>query len=96
MDTGEFAPNDPGSTFLSEVFPIIDAEPEYVSADFYVKQQRFGETPFLANSSAMDESGGCPADIEGRFLKARINIAAGARWTEASALNWNGKAAGGR
>jgi hypothetical protein len=96
LDTGEFAPNDPGQTYLSEVYPIIDAEPSNVSAEFYVKQNRFGEKPFLANSTDMDETGCCAADIEGRFLKARISVRAGSPWTEASALNWTGKVAGGR
>lgn len=96
LDTGEFAPNDPGQTFIGEVFPVIDAEPENVTAEFYVKQNRLGETPFLANQSMMDETGCCPADVEGRFIKARISVSAGARWTEASHLTWSGKAAGGR
>lgn len=96
LESGEFSPNDPGQTFLNEVFPIIDAEPENVAAEFYVKQHRLGERPYLANSSTMDETGCCPADIEGRYLKARITVAANARWSEATALNWTGKAAGGR
>lgn len=96
LDTGEVSPVPGGQTYVSEILPLTDAEPGDVSAEVYAKQYRLGETAQLVDASDMNEAGICDVRAEGRFLKARVKIRAGATWTEAVGISWNGAPAGER
>lgn len=89
IETGEVMPTVGGQTYVAEIIPVVDAEPGAVSAEIYVKQYRLGETAQLADVADMTEVGSCPVRAEGRFLNARVKIAAGAPWTEATAVAWS-------
>jgi hypothetical protein len=92
METGEVAPVPSGQTYVSEIYPITDAEPGNVSLEVYTKQYRLGETAALADTADMNEVGCCDVRAEGRYIKGRVNIRAGAPWTEATGITWNGAA----
>lgn len=94
IETGEFEPNPARQTFMSELWPICDAPPGYLTASLYAKPYRLDEQATLADTGPMNELGCCEVQGEARFLKARFDIAAGAPWTEAVGTHYDGEASG--
>ena len=94
IETGEFMPVSGGQTHVSEIRPIIDAEPGYVSCEVHGKPYRLGEDAQLLDTADMSEMGCCDVRAESRYINARIKDAAGAPWTEALGVNWHRAAAG--
>lgn len=96
IETGQFEPNPGGQTYVSEVKPLIDAAPGSVTAELYVRENRMDEAEILLDEAAMNEYGTCDIRGEARFLRARVNVAAGAEWTEATGILSDARASGGR
>jgi hypothetical protein len=94
IETGEFEPNPAQQTFMSELWPICDAPPGYLTASLYTKPLRLDEDPTLIDTGIMNEMGCCEVMGEGRFLKARFDIASGAPWTEAVGMHYDGTPSG--
>lgn len=95
VETGEFEPNPAQQTYLSEIWPVTDAEPGDVEITVYARQ-RLGEQPCFADSNGVNEYGCCELRAEGRFLRAEMAIRAGARWSEAHGIHWDGEPSGER
>lgn len=83
-------------SFVTEIMPICDATPAAVSVELLSKQHRFDQVHAVSIRSDMNAFGICPVRVQGRYLRTRVNIAAGATWTEAAGLHTNARAAGGR
>lgn len=96
IDTGEFEPNPGAQSYVSELFPLIDAAPGQVTASVYGKPYRLEETPVLMDASQLNEYGLCDVRAEARFIRARFEIAEGATWSEASGTHWDAEPSGGR
>lgn len=96
IDTGEFEPNPGGQTFVSELWPLIDAPPLQVVGSVYGKPHRLDEEARLLDQAAMSDIGCCDVRAEARFLRARFEIAQGATWSEASGTHTDAEPSGGR
>lgn len=83
-------------TFVSELFPIVDAAPEYVTGQVGTRLKRLDEAETLSASSQMNEEGFCPVYVEGRYQRGIVNVAAGATWTEATGIHTDAGEAGER
>ncbi len=96
IETGQFEPNPGGQTYVSEIKPLIDATPGMVTAELLVREQRMDEAEILMDEAAMNEYGTCDLRGEARFMRARLKVAAGADWTEATGILSDARASGGR
>lgn len=96
VETGEFEPSPTMQTYLSEIWPITDAEPDAVEVSVHTKQNRLGETACLADTACMNDVGFCEVRAEGRFMRGEMTIRAGAKWSEAHGIHWDGEPSGER
>lgn len=74
-------------TFVSELWPIVDAEPEHVTGQVATRLQRLSEPETVSAPSQMNSEGFCPVLAEGRYQRGIVTIAAGAAWTEATGIH---------
>lgn len=74
-------------TFVSELHPIIDAAPEFVTGQIVTRLRRLDETETVSPESPMNSEGFCPVYAEGRYMRGMVNVAAGATWTEATGVH---------
>lgn len=86
IETGQIEPNPPGQTYVSELWPVTDAEPGTSQVSVYAKQ-RMGEVATLSDSSGVNDYGCADVRAEGRFLRFGLEIAAGTAWTEAVGMH---------
>jgi hypothetical protein len=92
IETGlaEVLPGQKG--YVSEVWPLVDAVQCTASID--TRHARLSDATNSTTLSAMNRHGFCPLRREARWIRARVQIPAGATWTEASGLDWDAEAAG--
>lgn len=95
LETATFEPTVGGKSFVNEVWPITDAQPEDVTGTIIARLHTQGETEVEDGSTMMDE-GFCPVMADGRYLRARVSIASGADWTEVQGVHVNGRPSGAR
>lgn len=95
LETATFEPAPAQKTFVNEVWPVTDAAPEDVTGTIYSRLHTQSESE-VTDSSTMQDEGHCPVRAEGRYMRAKIDIASGADWTEAQGVHVNGRVSGGR
>lgn len=83
-------------TFATELYPIVDAAPEFVTGQIGTRLKRLDETETISTASQMNSEGFCPVYAEGRYMRGIVNIAAGASWTEATGIHSDGGESGER
>jgi hypothetical protein len=83
-------------TFATELWPVVDAAPEYVTGQVATRLRRLDETETVSAASQMNSEGFCPVYAEGRYMRGIVNVAAGATWTEATGLHTDGSESGER
>ena len=86
LETGVFEPNPGRKVYISSFSPVIDAEPATMTGTVNVRLQRLDETPIESDSAVVNGEGMAELRAEGRYLSARVEIAAGATWTEATGI----------
>lgn len=74
-------------TFVSELWPIVDAAPEHVTGQVATRLHRLDEAETVSPEAQMNSEGFCPMYAEGRYQRGIVNVAAGATWTEATGLH---------
>lgn len=74
-------------TFVSELWPIVDAAPEHVTGQVATRLKRLDEAETVSPASQMNDEGFCPVYAEGCYQRGIVNIAAGATWTEATGIH---------
>lgn len=74
-------------TFVTELWPIVDAAPEHVTGQVATRLKRLDEVETVSPESQMNSEGFCPVYAEGRYQRGIVNIAAGANWTEATGIH---------
>lgn len=94
LSTGTFQPIPGMTSHVTEIWPIVDADPDDVSAAVGYRLRRLGETETVSAFADMNDDGFCPVDAEGRYMRGVVNIAAGATWTEANGIYTDAKVAG--
>lgn len=95
LETATFEPVPGRQTFVSELWPVTDAAPEDVTGTVLSRQSNQSQAE-AEDSGGMIEEGFCPVRAEGRYVRARIDIASGAEWTEANGVHTDGRVSGGR
>jgi len=95
LETATFEPKIGGKSFVSEVWPITDAQPDDVTGTIITRLDTQNEAETEDGATMIDE-GFAPVRAEGRYLRARVEIASGADWTEAQGVHVNGRPSGGR
>lgn len=86
LGTSTFEPAPGSKSYISEFAPMIDAEPATMTGTIQTRLRRLDETPLIADTAVVNEEGCCEVRAEARYLSAHIDIAAGARWTEATGI----------
>ena len=95
LETSTFEPVPGRKTFVNELWPVTDAAPEDVTGTVLSRLHTQSDAEDTAAATCIDE-GVCPVIAEGRYLRARTEIASGADWTEAAGIHVNGRQSGGR
>lgn len=96
IDTREFEPAPGKRALITEVWPIVDAQPEAMSAAIGYRRALPGATIAFTNATAVNRVGFCPQRIDARFARARLQIAPGAVWSRAEGVHYTGVLTGGR
>ena len=80
VETGEFEIEPGRRALVTEVWPIGDMATSAVSAAIGRRPALPGDPVTYANASGMNRAGYCPARTDARFIRARLQVAAGASW----------------
>lgn len=88
IETGEFEP-DPGRRgIVTEVWPVLDATTaSHVAMAIGYRRALPGAAVAYSQASTMNRIGFCPQRIDARFLRGRLQVAAGATWTTAEGIH---------
>jgi hypothetical protein len=95
VETATFEPVPGRKMFATELWPITDAAPVDVTGTLITRIKNQSE-PETETAAPMIEEGFCPVITEGRYMRARVSIASGAEWTEASGVHVDGSVSGAR
>jgi hypothetical protein len=95
VQTSTFEPTPGLLTHVTELWPITDAASADVTGTLLTRlhTRSAAET---SNAAPMIDQGFCPVRTEGRYLRAQVDIAAGADWTEVNGVHVDGRVSGGR
>lgn len=72
------------ATYVGGAAPIIDTNDATVAV---AARDRLGDALSFSDAEAMEDTGVCPAHAEGRYLRARVEVPAGAAWTRAQGID---------
>lgn len=95
MDTAEVEPIAGGRSFVTGLWPLSDAT-SGVTATAISRASKLGGDEITDGPAPMNDDGFCEVRSEGRFLRARVEIAAGSTWTECTGVHHDAQAAGER
>jgi len=97
MDTKEFEPQPGKRGLITEVWPLGEYnDPTALSTAIGYRRALPGEGVTFTNATAMNRVGYCPQRKDGRFLRIRQNITAGAVWRRAEGVHVTSTRTGGR
>ena len=86
LETGTFEPYPGRKVYVSKIAPVIDAAPATMTGTLYARLSRLDQDAISIDHSVVNEEGHAEVRGEGRYMSARIEIAAGATWTEATGV----------
>lgn len=96
LTTSEFEPVPLRQTLVDEIWPQIDVGTvSDVTGSISMRQTHQGAAQ-STSTAAMNSGGFVPTRVSGRYAEMGVTVAAGASWSEASAVIWRGSAAGER
>jgi len=97
IDTKEFEPQPGKRGLITEVWPIGEYTDSTALSTAIGKRKALpGESVVFSNAKAMNRAGYCPHRTDGRFLRIRQSITAGANWRRAEAVHVTSTRTGGR
>jgi hypothetical protein len=96
IETGEFEAAAGRRALVTEVWPVGDFEQGAVSVSIGHRHALPGASIQYSQSTGMNRAGYCPQRVDGRFLRARAQIAAGSIWTRAEGVHHTSVLTGGR
>jgi Concanavalin A-like lectin/glucanases superfamily len=96
LDTKEFEPMPGRRGLITEVWPLGDYPQGAVSTSIGYRLALPGAAVAFTNPSNMNRVGYCPQRKDGRFLRIRQNITAGAAWRRAEGVHATATPTGGR
>lgn len=95
VDTAEVEPIPGAQSYVTGLWPLTDATGG-VTATVISRQKLLGGDEMTDGPAVMNDDGACEVRAEGRFLRARVEIAAGTVWTEATGVHHDAQPAGER
>ena len=96
IETMEINPQPGRRAYVSELWPIVDAPTQSISASVRSRAAAPGDPVTETNIVTANASGLCPIRIDGRYLRGRVYIASGAPWTHAEAVEAKATVTGAR
>lgn len=90
VETGLQEPSPTKKAFVSEIWPQTDAPPSALTCHVSMRFRRLDEAETTADSAVVNSEGFAEVRAEGRYLKAKVDIAAGAPWTEITGIITDG------
>jgi hypothetical protein len=96
LETGEAELLPGRHSFVTEIMPICDATPAAVTVNVVSKRHRFDEAPVVSTVANVNQYGAAPVRVHSRYLRARVNIAAAATWSEAHGVHTDARPTGAR
>jgi hypothetical protein len=78
-------------SLVTELWPLVDASPSSAVSARVLYRVLPGDPILLAPSSVMNAYGNCDALTDSRFMRARLELAAGTAWTRAEGIGFVGK-----
>jgi hypothetical protein len=96
VETGEFEPAAGKRALVTEIWPVGDFEAANISASVGYRRALPGASVAYTQATAMNRVGYCPQRMDARFLRARLNVSAGAIWTRLEGVHHTSILTGGR
>jgi hypothetical protein len=87
LETQEINPEPGRRAFVSEIWPIVDAATQSVSASVRYRANSAGDGLTESNPTTANASGLCPQRVDGRYLRGRVYLSSGASWNHAEGIN---------
>lgn len=96
IETTEFEPAPGRHAFVSELWPIVDADASTISASVTSRRLAPGAATSETNIVLANDTGMVPVRADGRFLRARVYVAQGADWDHAEGVHYKARVSGAR
>jgi hypothetical protein len=96
VETGEFEPMAGKRALVTELWPVGDFEASNISASIGYRRALPGASVAYTQATAMNRVGFCPQRMDARFLRARVQVAAGASWTRLEGVHHTSTLTGSR
>lgn len=96
VETQEFEAAPGRHAFLSEIWPVVNADYTAMSASVISRALGPGDGATETNIEAANAIGMCPVRKDGRYLRARVYISQGAVWDHAEGILYKARVSGGR
>lgn len=96
IDTGEFEAAPGRRARVTEIWPLGDFPQAAVTASVGYRRALPAGALTFTNPTGMNAVGFCPQQIDARFLRGRLQIAAAASWRRAEGINYTATPSGGR
>jgi hypothetical protein len=80
MDTAEIEVAPGRRAMVTEIWPVGDMGQAAVSASIGYRRALPGATVAFTSATAMNRAGFCPQRLDARFMRGRLQVAAGASW----------------
>lgn len=87
LETQEINPEPGRRAFVSEIWPVVDAATQSVSASVRYRANSAGDGVTESTATTANASGLCPQRVDGRYLRGRVYLSSGASWNHAEGIN---------
>lgn len=96
VETGEFEPAPGQRGLVTEIWPMGDFSDTAIAAAVGYRRALPGAAVAYTNPTAMNRVGFCPARMDARFIRARLQVAAGSAWRRLEGVHATVRPTGGR
>jgi len=96
IETAEFEAMPGRRSRVTEIWPMGDFQQAVISASVGYRKSLPGAAVAYTNATAMNRAGFCPQRIDARFVRGRLQVAAGASWRRMEGLSVSAVPTGGR
>lgn len=95
FETGEWQTKTAERSFVSEIYPIVENVSENTQAQIITRSPK-GGVESVSTAGTVNDAGFCPVRADGRYLRVRMTIPAGADWSKAQGVQVKHRASGAR